>query len=371
MSATDPLVTGLHVWSHPASPRSTWVMVRVSAGDLAGVGELSDGGAAATLVTTTKSLSDLVVGRRVGSARSAVRDLLQGRRAASNSAGEAFFWSTVLGGMESAFADLAARGQGVPLATALGLGTPLPVRAYANLNRRWGGQSADVLCEEARRAALAGYAAVKIAPFSWARQQGATHDGFGRGLDLVARVSDALPPGTGLMVDCHHLVPDDLIGDVVRELATADLLWVEDLVDVVSPAALQSAASLTDLPLAAGEHVWDPIVAEKACASGALAYWLVDPKHAGGPVGTARIAEAVDGATLTFHNPSGPVGTAHAAHLAGLAEGDTWLEVAWGEVDRATYLHPPERVLDGTWVPGQGSGIGTQPAPRVTSGAQS
>lgn len=368
MTPDDLVVTGVRTWSHTASPRSTWVMVQVTAGDVVGLGELSDGGHASRLERAARSVVGAVTGHPVGAARAAVRDLLTARREAEHDIDEALLWSTVLGGLESAFADLEARAQGIALSASLGLGGPRPVRVYANLNRRWGGESADVVCDEARRAVSEGYAAVKIAPFSWASHQGSRRSLVARALTLTRRVRDAVPAGTALMVDCHQLVPADLVGEVLRGLAPCDPLWVEDLVDVHDAAALRAAALQTELPLAAGEHVWDPALARKACASGALTYWLVDPKHAGGPDGTARMAEAADGTCLTFHNPSGPVGTAHAAHLAALGGQDTWLEVAFGEADRAAYLDPPERLVDGRWQPATGSGIGAVPARLVSVG---
>ncbi len=364
MSSSDPLVTSVRVIAHTASARSTWVMVQVVAKELAGVGELSDGGPAGVLVAAARSLEALAVGRPVSTARVAVRDVLEHRRETSGVA-DAFFWSTVLGGYESAFADLSARVQGSPLSTALGLGPPAPVRAYANLNRRWGTHSADVLCEQAALAAHSGYAAVKIAPFSWASSHGATgEDVVPIGLDLAATVRDALPPDTLLMLDCHHLVPAHLIDVAATEMAALQPFWVEDLVDFTDGVTVHRS-SVSELPLAAGEHVWDPAVAARACASGALSYWLVDPKHAGGPAGTRRVVDAVkgiEGVAVTFHNPSGPVGTAHAAHLAGLAGESTWLEIGWGENDRTTLLEPPERVVDGAVVLSTSPGIGNDVA---------
>lgn len=358
MISSDPSVTRVHAWAHAASARSTWVMVRVQAGPYAGIGELSDGGAPAALVSAVRQVEALIVELPMGAALTTLRAAVADRRALANEAG-AFLWSTVLGGCESAFADLAARMEGVPLSMALGLGSPRPVRCYANINRHFGAQSGQAVADAARRAAIAGYGAVKIAPFSWARLQGASGAELVRqGLRLTRQVAEGLPAGVALMVDCHHLVPPDLADQALRGLATVDPLWVEDLVDVTDPSALRAIRSSAALPLAAGEFVWQPEVARAACVTGALAYWLVDPKHVGGPAGTARLAEAAAGTTLTFHNPSGPVGTAHAAHLAGLATQATWLEVAWGEPDREGYLEPPELIVDGRWVPLDAPGIG-------------
>jgi galactonate dehydratase len=355
----DVYVDSAAVWSHRASRRSTWVLVEVVADGIRGVGELSDGAPVDALVTAAYSMSPLITGLRLEKARVALRGELERLRLA----GDGFLWSTVLGGYEAAFADLVARLEGRAVSESLGLGSPAPVRLYANLNRRFGGDGLDAIVAEALCAVGNGFSAVKVAPFLDNHAAGLSGVRLVEaGLEMVARVRSAIPDGVRLMVDCHHLVPVEYVGVVARELSGLDLYWVEDL--VADRSEMELAAG-TGLALAAGEHVWDPAVAAAACAGGMLRYWLVDPKHAGGPVGVAQIAEAVGETQLTFHNPSGPVGTAHAAHLAGLGGAGTWLEYAWGETDRLTLMDPAEAVLNGTLRPA-GPGIGTTVSRRTT-----
>jgi galactonate dehydratase len=352
-------VVDVKVWAHQASPRSTWVMVELVADGIRGVGELSDGATPDVLLAAAGSVSSVVTGRPLDQARTMLRAHLEGQ--------DTFLWSTVLGGYEAAFADLLARLEGRSLSASLGLGEPRPVRLYANINRRFGGDGADAIVAAAVDAAGNGFSAVKVAPFLDNHARGMSGARLiDAGLELVARVRAAIPGDVQLMVDCHHLVPAGCGETVARELLTLDPHWVEDLVDVRDRPALEAAAD-TGLALAAGEHIWDPAVAAAACAGGPLRYWLVDPKHAGGPVGVARIAAAVGGTELTFHNPSGPVGTAHAAQLAGLAGATTWLEYAWGETDRYALLEPAETVRDGVLYPA-GPGIGC--APRIPHDAR-
>ncbi|NIK62000.1 enolase C-terminal domain-like protein [Kribbella shirazensis] len=353
---SDVYVESSVVWSHRASRRSTWVMVEVVADGKRGVGELSDGGPLEVLLEAARSVSSVVVGQPVTRARTELRRRLGELRTGH----DAFLWSTVLGGYEAAFADLLAQVEGRALSTSLGLGAPRPVRLYANLNRTFGGDGPDAVVAEAVRAVAAGFQAVKVAPFLDNRALGLSGARLiETGLSLVGRVRDAVPRDVELMVDCHHLVPAELLPVVVRDLAPLAPYWVEDLARAGDRSALEQAAA-GGVALAAGEHIWSPEIAAAACAGGALRYWLVDPKHAGGPAGVAQIAEAVGDTQLTFHNPSGPVGTAHAAHLAGLAGQGTWLEFAWGEPDRADFLEPAEVVIDGTLRPA-GPGIGGRP----------
>ncbi|HEY3512623.1 enolase C-terminal domain-like protein [Kribbella sp. NPDC051137] len=309
------MIESASVWTHRPSSRSTWVLAEVVADGIHGVGELSDGGPLDELLAAAESVRTSLVGRSVAQARTEL-----GRPA------DSFLSSTVRGGFAAAVADLTARLEGRSLSESLGLGAPRPVRLYANLNRRFGADGAETIVAEALRAVGNGFTAVKVAPFLDNHARGLTGTRLiDAGLELVTKVRAALPDDVRLMVDCHHLVP---AADVVPELAALELHWVEDLVPLGDRAAVESAVA-AGLSLAGGEHVWQPAVAAASC--GGLAYWLVDPKHAGGPDGVRRIAEAIGETQLTFHNPSGPVGTAHAAQLAGLMGADGWLEYAWGE----------------------------------------
>ncbi|WP_432894498.1 enolase C-terminal domain-like protein [Kribbella sp. CA-245084] len=330
-------------------------MVELVADGIRGVGELSDGGPVAELIVAARSIGSSIVGLPLDQVR------------AELPLPDTFLWSTVLGGYEAALADLVARLEGRSVAESLGLSEPQPVRLYANLNRRYGGDGAQAIVAEAVCAVGNGFSAVKVAPFldNHARGMSGTQL-VDAGLELVVKVREALPDGVRLMVDCHHLVPAQSVAVVARDLAALDLYWVEDLVRVDDRAALDAVAA-SGLALAAGEHIWQPAAAAAACADGALTYWLVDPKHAGGPAAVARFAEAIGDTQLTFHNPSGPIGTAHAAQLAALGGAGTWLEYAWGETDRLTFLDPPEAVVDGTLRPA-GPGIGC--APRTPDGAE-
>lgn len=368
MTAHDDRVTGVRVWSVAVSERSTWVVVGICAGGMCGVGELSDGGPVATVVAAAREVVPLVEGRELELADKGVTAELERRREAADSPAAAFLWSTVLGGFSSALADLGARLSGDPLSTALGLGEPVPVRAYANLNRRWGGT--DEVAAEAVKAVSAGLTAVKIAPFSALPGGVLGPDELSHGLRVASAMRDALPGGTHLMVDCHHRVPVELFGQLAKGLAPLEPYWVEDLVDVTDPEAMRVAAATVRLPLAGGEHVWDPRVAEAATATGVLDYWLLDPKHAGGPAGSARVANAVAGAMVTFHNPSGPVGTAHAIHLQGLAAGSTWLELPWGEHADDDFAGVPELVAGGRLRTAAGPGVGCLPRDEPFPGAR-
>ncbi len=363
MAAELPPVRHLTLSSHRSSARSVWLSLEAHAADATvGIAECSDGGTPGATADVIRVLEQYVVGRPADADRSALRAEVDRRRRAVGGA-EALLWSTAWGGLESALDDLTARQLGLPLSTYLGLGDPRPVAVYANLNRRWGGHGPAAVVAAAAAAGRDGFTAVKIAPFP-APGQPAARDQIDSGIAVVDAVRDVLPASTLLMVDLHHLVPMARLEQALRLLEPRRIHWVEDAVDVRDLAGLRHIASTTSIPLAGGEHVWDPETVEAACATGALGYWLVDPKHAGGPHGTRALLDLTGDTKVTFHNPSGPVGTAHAAQLTALGTGVRWLELAYGESDRTGMLDPPEDVRDGILHPAPGPGIGAMAVPR-------
>jgi galactonate dehydratase len=323
-----------------------------------GLGECSDSGDPAVLAEALRAVQAMLP----GGAPAALVGWLRDRRAGQGPR-QALAWSTVLGGVESALADLAARRAGLPLGVHLGAPAPATVRLYANLNRAWGGLGAAAVADAAVAAAARGFPAVKIAPFPGSDPGPA---GAVEGLKAIDAVRDALPDGVDLMVDCHFKLDDSGLRTILPELASRGVYWVEDIVDPRDLDRLRRWRDESAVPVAGGEHEWDPEVVAGACATGAYAYWLIDPKHAGGPRATRRLIELTGRAQVTFHNPSGPVGTAHAAQLAGMTERFAWLEYAWGSGERTGYLRPPE-VIDGGFLrtpTGPGIGVDLADDPR-------
>lgn len=354
---TDPLpiIDSIDLHTHTGSEHSTWTVVALtSSTGRVGLGECSDGGTAAFVTAGLATLCHHVIGARVTGDRDPLRTAVDTLRHASDGL-TALGWSTLWGGIEAAWDDLAAREQGVPLHEHLGLPPAPPVRLYANINRRWGASGTAAIVAATRSATAAGLSAVKIAPFDPWR---GTADVVSAGLAVVDMVRAAVPPDTLLMIDCHRSLPAAALPAAMVELQARSVYWVEDALDVRDTIGLQRLRDTADVPMAGGEHEWDPEVVSAACSSGALDFWLIDPKHAGGPYGTTVLAGCVGNVTLTFHNPSGPIGTLHAVHLAGLSERPIWLEFAWAGSDRADYLTPPEIVDRGLLTVPDGPGIG-------------
>ncbi|MDQ2740646.1 MAG: hypothetical protein M3Y35_18940 [Actinomycetota bacterium] len=347
------VIERIDVYSHRASVRSTWTVIRVEASTGAvGIGECSDSGSATVIEAAVAAARSALIGHPVDSNRDALRAWLNGRRGQADPVA-GFAWSTALGGLEAALDDLSARQAGVPLAQYLGSRPAERVRLYANLNRTWGGHGLADLVTAARTAASEGFPAVKIAPFDSVPRS----DVVSGGLSVVDAVRSAIPQDTALMIDCHFRLDDDALRVALPELAARDVYWVEDAVDPRDVERLCRVRELTPVALAAGEQAWDPAVVEAACATEAVDYWLIDPKHAGGPRATRHLLGLTGHAQVSYHNPSGPVGTVHAAQLCQLSPRITWLEYAWGEPDRAAYLSPAEKIENGSLVVPDGPGV--------------
>lgn len=358
MTVEPAIIERIELRTHRASARSSWTVLEVrSSTGLVGIGECSDGGDVAILDTATRRARAELIGRPVTGDRTALRTWLDVRRREADRA-SALAWSTALGGLEAALDDLAARHAGVTLARFLGSTAPERVRLYANLNRTWGAHALAELVRAARSAAAGGFPAVKVAPFDAAGRRARGDELLAAGLEVVDAVRAALPDETRLMIDCHFRLDGPRLRAVLPELAAREVFWIEDAVDARDVDGLCRVREQTSVALAAGEHEWDPAVVEAACASGAVDYWLIDPKHAGGPRATRQLIDLTGAVAVSYHNPSGPIGTAQAAQLSALSPRLTWLEYAWGEPDRATYLSPAEKIENGWLVLADGPGIG-------------
>lgn len=336
-----------------------------STAGVVGLGECSDSGDTRVLAAAVREARVALVGGSLESGRALLRSQLASRRQSALPS-SALAWSTALGGLESALDDLTARHAGIPLAIHLGMSRPQRVQVYANLNRAFGGGTVLDLVAGARQATAQGFAAIKIAPFD---TNAANGDAVSAGLAIVDAVQEVLSDRTALMIDFHFRLDDQSLLRVLPELASRRVFWIED---AVHPSDLQRLVWLrgqTDLPLAAGEHEWDAALVEAACGSGAVDYWLMDPKHVGGPEATKRLLARTGDVAVSFHNPSGPVGTLHAAHLLGLSERTSWLEYAWGDADRAQFLAPGESVDGGMLLLPEGPGIGAELAVEPTRSA--
>lgn len=358
-------LSSLRLVRQPVSFRTTWFyLVARDTDGATGHGECSDGGSAARLGAAVAALGralptelDLEDGTAPGSLDGLERldsTLAAARRAAG--LGSTLTANTVVGAVETALADLSAQRAGVPLFRALGAtGQAGPVPLYANINRALRRRTPEEFAEVARRAVDGGFRAVKCAPFD--NLTGPSDDTAG-GLECVRAVRQAVGPGVGLMVDVHHRLTDTAVLDALETFEELDLAWLEDAVHIEDLERIEVLAGRTAIPLAGGELSWEVDEMVRAVDHG-LRVVMPDLKHAGGVARARRMAQAVGSATISFHNPSGPVGTLASGHASLACPNAPLLEYAFGEVPwRAGQVEPAEQVDAGSLVVPDGPGLG-------------
>lgn len=333
--------------------RTRWYFVRVEAADgTVGFGECSDAGSIGKLETLPSEVfqsfadvleDDVDTDQIAAAARRAARDGHLSRR-------------TVVGGVEQAVCDIAARRRGLPLWKWLGGDSEQLVPLYANINRSVGSGAPHVLAEAGVRAVADGFTAVKCAPFDSAMAGMSPQQ---TGLARVAALRAAVGEGIDLMVDCHERVPVAGLVPLLPAIAALDVGWLEEAVPATDLAGLRTVREATSMRIAGGEFAADARELVPAVEQRLLDIVMPDVKHAGGLLRAARLAADVGAVEISPHNPSGPIATAASAHLFAAVPRATVLEFAYGEVDwRAELVFGNETIRNGHLVVSPGPGLG-------------
>lgn len=333
--------------------RTSWEVVEFWTRDgVRGFGEWSGMTATETAAARRQQLADELVGRTIEDALG----WLEAAVVAAARAGRGYAELTVLGGLDAAVCDLAARHDGVSLAEWLGA-QPAPIPLYANINRAVESRTPEEFAAVAKAAVAAGFSAVKCAPFDFLlgpRRLDA-------GLTCAEAVRDAVGQDVDVMFDLHGLLgPGDIEVAAPRLRALAPR-WLEDVAPLHDLDALARAADLLGVPIADGELAATVEQIAPAIDAGLLQIVMPDVKHAGGPRAAAQLGRfaAERGLEVSFHNPWGPVATAHAAAASAACGSARILEFGFGEVDwREQSVEPPERVHSGWLQPPETAGIG-------------
>ncbi|MGN6333180.1 MAG: mandelate racemase/muconate lactonizing enzyme family protein [Motilibacteraceae bacterium] len=341
--------------------RTTWWIVRIVTEDgLSALGECSDAGPAAAVLQETRAVADHLRGRDLLVERERIVAELAARVRLAHG-NRAHTAATVLGGVEQALVDLAARDSGVPLWKWLGGEPPSPIRLYANINRIPGGRRPEDFAAAAAAAVESGFTRVKCAPFD-VREAGTPLARLG--VERLRAVRVAVGEQVELFADFHeHLSWTESL-EALRLAERLELAWVEDVVPIHDVDRLLQLRSHTQARLAGGEMVFDPTEAAQAVAAGAIDVIMPDVKHAGGISRALDIAGAFPAVEISPHNPSGPVASLAAAHAMCAVRNARLLEFAFGEVPwRADLVGGAEHV-DRGWLhlsdePGIGAELDT------------
>lgn len=362
----------------PVTPATVWTFVRVRTADgLTGEGE-------ATLLSDAAGLA------------AAAALLAQGVRGAPADPAARWAWSALRAGGRTALADAAVasavdqalwdiegRRRGEPIHALLGTIGRTQIRAYANVNRRTRDRSPEGFAASARKAEAAGFDAIKIAPFDDVTPATvATPDGrraVAKGLERIAAARRALGAATELMVDCHWRLDEAAAAVIIPELARHGVSWFECPIPetpdaVVRLRALRSAANERGMRLAGCEQMVGVEGFAPYLASGAYDVIMPDAKYAGGleeMLGIARLA-ARHGASISPHNPSGPVCHLATLHIAAVADALLHVETQFDETPFFTAIVEGDAALprNGACTLPAGPGLGArlvEPLPGAAS----
>jgi len=253
----------------------------------------------------------------------------------------------VIGGLDMALWDLAARRACVPLRVLLGA-TADDVPAYASAINPTG------TVETVRAARAAGHRAFKVKV------------GFGRERDLrnVADVTDDLRAGEALMVDANQAWDATTAREFAGHLSRSGVAWVEEPLPADAPHDDWRTVADAGCPVAAGENMRGGAAFDDALAAGWLAVAQPDAGKWGGVSGIVSVGRKARAAGRRFcpHHLGGAIGLVAAAHALAAVGGDGLLEMDVNDNALRTALAGPlPAVVEGRWPLPSGPGLGVEP----------
>jgi mandelate racemase len=246
----------------------------------------------------------------------------------------------VLGGLDLAAWDGAARRAGLPLVTLLG-GDPVPVPAYASLRSA----QPAALADEAARARDAGFTSAKFK---------IGHGALATDLAVIRAGREAVGDQAEVMVDYNQTLTVAEAQRRVRVLDGEGLAWIEEPVATDDPHGSAVVAREARTPIQLGENWFSvpEVAAALAARAGDLA--MLDVVHIGGVSGWLAASALTGAAGVPVSSHLYPEVS---AHLLAATPGRHRLEF----LDLAgPLLAHPARPVDGTLAAGTRPGSGVE-----------
>lgn len=261
------------------------------------------------------------------------------------------YWRTgpvlgsALSAIEMCLLDLNAQQLGVPVYRLLGGAVRDGIRAYAN---GWfaGARTPEEFGRAARAAVGRGFQGLKFDPFgtSYLSIDRSTLD---RALAIIGAVRDAVGPSVDLMIEAHGRFSSTTAIAIAREIAQFSIFWFEEPCPPENLDALIEVRRRCEVPIAAGERIFQRHGFSEMLRRGAVDYLQPDVSHVGGLTEVSRIADLAEMryVGLAPHNPSGPVATAATLHLAAALPGFCYLEIMATDVPWRAALTDEELIF--------------------------
>jgi galactonate dehydratase len=250
--------------------------------------------------------------------------------------------AAAISAIDQALWDVMAQARSQALAEALGDPRRTTIDLYANINRGTVDRSATGFAARAIEAVRSGFDAIKIAPFDGVRpddiHEPDAAEMLALGLDRIAAVREAIGPDVRLLVDCHWRLTEASACDVLREVESLKLYWLEcplpeEVANFSALRRLRGRANAMGVRLAGCEMMIGRQGFQPFLDAGVYDIIMPDVKYAGGVRELVRIAQAAarQGVACSPHNPSGPIAHAHSLHVSAHVPLLPFLEIQYGE----------------------------------------
>ena len=318
------------------TPRTTWTFARATADDGAeGWGEGTLEGRSHEVESEIRAFDARLRGREITPPIDVGPAPGELAKAAAHSAVDQALW------------DLAARAADRPLAALLGGAQRSRIELYANINRGTVDRSPAGFAARAAEAAVAGFRAIKIAPFDGVTPGTAELSLIQAGYARIAAAAEAIANRAELQVDCHWRFDEPAAREALTECARLGVVWFEcPLPETPQHYAairrLRGKANAAGMRLAGAELFIGAQRFKPLLEQGLYDVVMPDVKYAGGVGECLRIAAlaARHGVACSLHNPSGPVCHAHSLHISAVIASHERLEYQHGETPRFYAIAP-------------------------------
>jgi galactonate dehydratase len=194
--------------------------------------------------------------------------------------------AAALSGIDIALWDLLGQETGKPVHALLGGAVRQKVRVFAHVT----GGTVDEHVACALQAIADGYTSLRVMPFL-ANWEETTPTGYiGAAVEIIGRVREAVGMEIDLGVELHrNFGPEETIV-LAPEIAPFRILYLEDPVAPESLEALRYVAQHVDIPIAAGERLWNLFGFAELLATRTSAWIRPDLSLAGGFTQCRKIA---------------------------------------------------------------------------------
>ena len=220
--------------------------------------------------------------------------------------------AAAISAIDIALWDIKAKALGVPVYELLGGLVRDRVACYPHV----ADNSCDVMVEDCKRLVADGWRFVRFnLPSQGDRLE--PRESVRAGVELVRRVSEAVGPDVGIIIDAHtRLDPVDAVS-LCRQLEPLNPFFVEDPVRCENAAAIGRLRQHTSVPIAMGEQYATKWEFREPIENDWIDFCRVDVCIAGGLTEARKIAGWCETHYIAIapHNPLGPVSTAACLHL--------------------------------------------------------